>query len=80
MRENQTQMLSLLQDFNDPNVQPEYETNFKNNELETANAVTQTAVQSETLKVLQQLQKQLLNLTDEVKNWKKEKGLQKDSR
>ena len=40
LRENQTQMLSLLQDFNDPNLQPEYETNLKNNELETANAVT----------------------------------------
>ena len=52
-------MLSLLQDFSDPNIQAEYETNPKNNQLETANAVTQIVVQSETLKVLQQLQKQL---------------------
>lgn len=77
LRENQTQMLSLLQDFNDPNIQPEYETNLKNTELETANAVTQTAVQSETLKVLQQLQKQLLNLTDEVKTGKKKRDFKK---
>ena len=59
LRANQTQMLSLLQSFSDTNIQAENDTNANNNKLETVNAVTQTAVQFETLKVLQQLQNQL---------------------
>ena len=70
-------MLSLLQDFSNPNIQVDYDNNSNKNELETTNTVTQTAVQSEILKVLQQLQKQLQNLTDEVKTGKKKRDFEK---
>ena len=59
-------MLSLMKDFAESTTDLE-DTNEKEESHLSANAATQMTIQNETLKVLAQLQKQLENLTDEVK-------------
>ena len=65
LKNNQMQMLALLQDYNENNTQED------ELDIETpvaANTVTQMSVQTETLKVLSDLQKQLQALTSEVRS------------
>ena len=71
LQENQSQMLAVVKEFSEIYTD-NYEQDFNAN-LDTANAVTQINLQSETLKVLQELQTQLQNLSSEVKSEKNSK-------
>lgn len=64
LNENQSQMLALLREFSETNTEIENQ----EQELQRANLVPQIDVQNETLKTLLELQKQLKNLTNEVKS------------
>ena len=66
LRENNSQILSLMQSFNGTNVDYEPEEIVDHQSL-TANAATQVSVQAETLKVLVEMQKQLQNLSKDVR-------------
>ena len=62
-------MLTLLQNLS----ASEEENNMDNKIIQEANAAAQVNIQSETLKILQQLQAQLQSLSTEVKNDKTSK-------
>ena len=64
---NQQQMIALLQNYDNVTHERDTETDGEHN-LTVANAATSINVQSETLKVLQDLQKQLQTISQEVKN------------
>jgi hypothetical protein len=66
LRENNSQMLSLMQSFNGTNVEYEPEEIVEHQSL-TANSATQASVQAETLKVLVEMQQQLQNLSKDVR-------------
>ena len=67
LQENQHQMLAVLQNLGGNMDDPDT-TNNTPQDFPTANAAAQVSVQTETLKVLQQLQQQLQSLSQEVKN------------
>lgn len=64
LQHNQEKMFAIMQE----NQHTENYDLTHENHQQTANAVTSLSVQTETLKVLTELQKQLLNLTNEVKS------------
>ena len=64
IRENQHQMVSIMKTFSTQDYENEGQ---ENDNIHTANAVTQLSVQQETLKALMDLQRQLQSLTNEVK-------------
>ena len=68
LRENQTEMLALITDFADQNHEIDLEYYENTDQVFVANAVTQMSMQAETLKVLVELQKQLQNLSKDVKS------------
>ena len=65
LQENQEKMFAIMQNIHDTE---NLHDNDSEQQQETANAVTSLSVQTETLKVLAQLQEQLKSLTNEVKN------------
>ena len=67
LKDNQTQMSALLKDFSG-NTYENAITDATNTNIASVNVTAQINVQTETLKVLQQLQTQLHTLSNEVKN------------
>ena len=61
-------MLALMKDFSDIKDDINQEDHVEAENKYSANMATQVTIQTETLKVLTELQKQLLNLTNEVKS------------
>ena len=67
LRENQAQMLALVQNVNMDDWQNEEE--IQDTKLESANAMSQN-IQQETIKMIKALQTELKNLKDELKSRK----------
>ena len=69
-RENQTQMLALMQNLSEKEQEIEHDNQVEDDKVLAANAATQMSMQAETLKVLVQLQKQLETLANNVQSGK----------
>ena len=71
LKDSQFQMLALLKNMSEVPAENNPDIEDLNTNIATANIATQVTMQTETLKVLQEMQKQLQNLSNEVKNGNK---------